>query len=269
MRNDVFPWIPWHEDRYSNATKWFSSPWQDQIYRPLCIQYCIQGPLADDEEELRGYCRMTSTEFDEPWNRFWPKIKERKFTLEDGTLHNEFGDEVRAWQRKQPQQKSSAGKEGARVRWERERAAAAAAAAGETAPDEWAEVKAAAEIYNTAATQHAWPACDKLTDTRKKKLRARLKDAGGLEGWKTALEKAAASDFLMGRTARDDKHTNWKLDLDFLLQESSFTKLMEGKYDNRTSPGGGGTNPRGRAASVEERRAAIARAVGIAPRVEP
>lgn len=102
--------------------------------------------------------------------------------------------------------------------------------------DECFDCDRAIEIFNSAAERAKptpLPRCEKLTSERKSKLRARLKDIGGIEGWKAAIEKALASDFLMGRVRRDSAHRNWKLDIDFILNEAKFTKLMEGAYDNR------------------------------------
>ncbi|MBL1438356.1 MAG: helix-turn-helix domain-containing protein [Rhodobacteraceae bacterium] len=87
------------------------------------------------------------------------------------------------------------------------------------------------EFYNGAATACGWPLCQKATKPRLAKMQARLIDAGGISGWRAALEKAGASDFLCNRT-----RTSFTASIDFLLQESSFAKLMEGNYDNRTTP---------------------------------
>jgi hypothetical protein len=84
----------------------------------------------------------------------------------------------------------------------------------------------AVDRWNEVAQSQNLPVVQRLTSPRKAKLRARLNDCGGLEGWSAALEKLASSDFLTG------KKTDWKADFDFLLQEKSFTKLMEGAYDN-------------------------------------
>lgn len=68
----------------------------------------------------------------------------------------------------------------------------------------------------------------RLTETRRRALRKRLAECGGLDGWHQALAKVEASDFLAGRSK------DWRADFDFLLKASKFTKLMEGGYDNRT-----------------------------------
>lgn len=82
----------------------------------------------------------------------------------------------------------------------------------------------AVSYYNKFAKSNGLSVCQKLTKARKSKLRARLSDCGGMDGWRIAVDKIAESDFLMGRK------TDWKASFDFLLQEKSFTKLMEDGY---------------------------------------
>lgn len=66
----------------------------------------------------------------------------------------------------------------------------------------------------------------RLTVPRRAKLRARLKECGGIDGWRAALQSIESNPFFAG-----DNQRGWKADLDFMLQEKSFTKLMEGGYD--------------------------------------
>lgn len=92
------------------------------------------------------------------------------------------------------------------------------------------DVSEAVAGYNEAATRNAWPSVQKMTAARRKALRARLADCGGLDGWRCAIGKAEASDFLCGRTAKP-----WTgFGFDWLTKPANFTKLMEGNYDNRT-----------------------------------
>ena len=88
----------------------------------------------------------------------------------------------------------------------------------------------AVQLYNETAKEAGWPLAQKLTKPRESGLKARLRDAGGLEGWHIAMDKAKASPFLRGETGSD---RNWRPDLDFFLQAKSFTRLMEGGYDGR------------------------------------
>lgn len=93
------------------------------------------------------------------------------------------------------------------------------------APPERSQADIAFELYNETANRVGLSKAQVFTDARKTKLKARLKDAGGLEGWKMALAKVEASPFLTG------KRQDFKADLDFMLQKSSFVKIMEGRYD--------------------------------------
>jgi hypothetical protein len=90
------------------------------------------------------------------------------------------------------------------------------------------EMQMAVSSYNAMADRAGLPKVQKFTDTRKSKLRQRLKDCGGLAGWQEALKLVEESDFLRG-----SGNEGWKADIDFLLQEKSFTRLMEGFYNNR------------------------------------
>ena len=85
------------------------------------------------------------------------------------------------------------------------------------------DAEIALERYNhLAAELRLRPALGLNTD-RRAKLRARLRELGGLDGWTAALDKVRESDFIAsGR---------WQsFGLDSLLQPSTLTKLMEGKY---------------------------------------
>lgn len=97
------------------------------------------------------------------------------------------------------------------------------------------ETAAALLAYNRVAEELDWPRAVRLTPARIAKLRERLTECGGIEGWHQAMARARGSPFLRGEKGRDKAHESWSPDLDFFLQQSSFTKLMEGKYDDRSS----------------------------------
>lgn len=100
----------------------------------------------------------------------------------------------------------------------------------------------AVQSYNEAANANGWPKVQKLTPQRRAALKARLRESGGIDGWQVALSKASASDFLCGRSGREPFFASF----DFLTRQSSFTKLMEGSYDNRDRQAGRDGNARGR-----------------------
>jgi hypothetical protein len=91
----------------------------------------------------------------------------------------------------------------------------------------------AIEAYNLVAKELDWPQAVQISDARISKLRKRLEECGGLAGWRAAMARARGSPFLRGESGRDKAHEKWVPDLDFFLQQASFTKLMEGKYDDR------------------------------------
>jgi uncharacterized protein YoaH (UPF0181 family) len=108
---------------------------------------------------------------------------------------------------------------------------------GDARAREAATVRAMVDAYNEVARAVGWSQA-RHTKGRVPALRARLKDAGGLDGFRDALAKARASPFLTGENDR-----GWRADLDFLLQARSFNKLMEGGYDAK--PNGRGADHNG------------------------
>ena len=70
---------------------------------------------------------------------------------------------------------------------------------------------------------------NKLTDSRKKKLLARLQEQGK-ENIIKAIDIASESDYLKGKNDR-----NMKMDFDWLIaNDTNIVKVLEGKYCNKT-----------------------------------
>lgn len=111
------------------------------------------------------------------------------------------------------------------------------------------DVGEAVRAWNELAARCDLASVQKLTDARRRKLAARLRDCGGLAGWRAALGKVEASRFLRGENDR-----GWRADFDFMLQESSFVKLMEGKYDDRNPQPAGKRYENGFAQLIAEGR---------------
>lgn len=114
--------------------------------------------------------------------------------------------------------------------------AAAAPASGPVpapaGPDSTPEM-AALKIYNEMAGRAGLPLAQMLSAARKSKLRQRLKECGGIEGWRVACRKIEESPHCTG-----DNDRGWRADFDFMLQQKSFTRLMEGSYDAKKPTGG-------------------------------
>lgn len=81
------------------------------------------------------------------------------------------------------------------------------------------------ELYNTVCG--SYPRLVKMSEKRKKAIRARMSTGYTVEDFKTLFRKAEASDFLKGKNKR-----NWRADFDWLICDSNMTKTLEGKYDN-------------------------------------
>lgn len=70
---------------------------------------------------------------------------------------------------------------------------------------------------------------ERITESRKKHIKARLA-SNSREEITIAFHKANESDFLCGVNDR-----GWKADFDWLMKnDSNITKVLEGKYDNKT-----------------------------------
>lgn len=67
----------------------------------------------------------------------------------------------------------------------------------------------------------------KLSDSRKKAIKARLNDFG-LEEIKRAFALTEQSDFLKGTNA-----TGWQAGFDWLMKPANLTKVLEGNYENK------------------------------------
>ena len=83
---------------------------------------------------------------------------------------------------------------------------------------------------NKILTKYGLTKIRDLTEERKSKLKERCKSVDGFENFLFHLDVALGeSSFLRGE---NDK--GWSADFDFLLQKSSWQKLLEGKYKDKT-----------------------------------
>ena len=71
------------------------------------------------------------------------------------------------------------------------------------------------------------PKVIKITDTRKRLIKTRLKE-NTKEDMAKVFKKAGASDFLNARTS-----ANYQANIDFILQKTKFLRILEGQYDNK------------------------------------
>lgn len=82
------------------------------------------------------------------------------------------------------------------------------------------------EAWNELADVCGLPKVTKLTDSRRRRLTARIKQWPEIESWQAALRSIHDNTWMHGGNDR-----GWRADFDFLLQDKSFTRLVEGTYD--------------------------------------
>ena len=75
----------------------------------------------------------------------------------------------------------------------------------------------------------------KLSDSRKKAIKARLSDFG-MDEIKRAFALTEQSDFLKGTNA-----TGWQAGFDWLMKPANLTKVLEGNYENKHKAGKAGS----------------------------
>jgi predicted phage replisome organizer len=85
------------------------------------------------------------------------------------------------------------------------------------------------------------PAVNKLSDSRKKAIKARINSGYTVEDLKKCFEKAENSSFLKGKNSR-----NWHADFDWLLKDANIAKVLDGKYDDYNSNSSNNTEQAGK-----------------------
>lgn len=81
----------------------------------------------------------------------------------------------------------------------------------------------------------SYPQIQKMSDTRRKAIRARWNEYCSIDKFAELFRKAEASDFMRGKNKRD-----WAATFDWMLKDSNMAKILEGNFDNRRSCGPGG-----------------------------
>lgn len=76
----------------------------------------------------------------------------------------------------------------------------------------------------------SYPTLRKMSDERKKHVRARLKDYT-LDDFEEMFKIAEASSFLKGNNPR-----KWRATFDWLMNDSNMTKVLEGNYNDKDKP---------------------------------
>ena len=86
-------------------------------------------------------------------------------------------------------------------------------------------------LYHEILPKH--PECKKITTKRAGHIRQRWSsgDLPDLKTWRDYFDHVSRSDFLCGRAPPTERYpTPFRADIDFLINESNYTKIYEGKY---------------------------------------
>jgi uncharacterized protein YdaU (DUF1376 family) len=270
------PYIPFYPSDWLAGTRGLSAAETGVYITILCMIYEREAPLDMPRDRLARLCGCTVTNFERALSAL---IDGGKLIIKDGGLWNKRAEcelELRS-------SKRSNAKRSANARWEKPKEKQGAIDASASIPqcendanqnqnqnhiEEGIDANAsivlsapapplpladAVTCYNEAAAQVGWPQVQKLTPARSAALKARLRDCGGIEGWRVAMDKAKASDFLTGRS-----HKPWTgFGFDWITKQANFSKLMEGNYDNRTGDVSG-SNARGKRPGMVDAFAAVA-----------
>lgn len=78
------------------------------------------------------------------------------------------------------------------------------------------------------------PQVKEITENRKRVIGLRWAKHPTWEFWQQFWSRVEKSDFLAGRSGRGEGHENWMPNLDWLLTEKHFLKVLEAGYDCRT-----------------------------------
>jgi hypothetical protein len=96
--------------------------------------------------------------------------------------------------------------------------------------------QAAFDAWNALAAATNVKAARLLAPDRRLKLRKRLAECGGLDGWQYALEQVRNSDLWQGLVPGRNGGPGWVGSFDDILSPSKFRRLMEGCYTQGQMP---------------------------------
>lgn len=82
-------------------------------------------------------------------------------------------------------------------------------------------------LYNTTCS--SLERCTRLSDARRKAIKARFSSGYKLEDFKRAFEIVASNQFLLGNNKK-----NWRASFDWIIKDSSMAKILDGYYEDRT-----------------------------------
>lgn len=246
-------WMPFYVGDYLSATGRLTTE-QHGAYLLILLDYWKNGPPPNDDAVLAALARLSPS----AWRKAKPALL-GFFDIRDGMLIQKRVEKERERTSTITEERSKAGKAGAAKRWGADNQKNGKAVAngiglplangqqndapsqsqGSNEPIASTNVDVSAEptdkpltadeivdAWNVRMVPQGFPAVRRLTDTRKKQLKARIRE-NTIDDWQQAMAALERSAFCRG-----ENQTGWRADFDFLLQPKSFTKLLEGAYDH-------------------------------------
>ena len=248
--------MPLFGDRLFKSVTWIEASPAAQIaaLRLWWHAYAHQVPAAslpDNDRVLADHAGVSTTVF----RRLKPQALRGWIKCDDDRLYHPFLAEIAmdAWKRR-------VGHRARTLKWREKTPAVTVTPAsrdagqgqgerqgqgqgqrqGQDSAESEAAIDRAFTLWQEAAAREGWPEVMFLNSVRRWRLAQRLAESGGLDGWQAALEAASRAGFLKGP---DGRFHRW-FDLDWLLDEQKFTRLLEGRYAQRhgsvRADGGGG-----------------------------
>jgi len=99
-------------------------------------------------------------------------------------------------------------------------------------------IDAGFEAWARVAKDFSLPACRSVSDKRRRAMAARIKAAGSVEAFEAVLRReVAASPFLRGKRPPQPGRPAFIAHVDFVLQQASWDKLVDGFYSGKRSGG--------------------------------
>lgn len=91
--------------------------------------------------------------------------------------------------------------------------------------EEYIDYQQIADLYNETCV--SFPRLTKLSESRKKAIRARLKQYS-VDDFRQMFELAESSDFLKGKNDR-----NWSATFDWMVKDANMAKILDGNYSDK------------------------------------
>lgn len=243
-----FPALPLWTDAYLGDTTHLTTIEHGAYLLLLIAMWRNKGTLPNDDKLLARYARLQSNQ----WKRMKPILMEF-FTTEDGQItQGRLTDEYLSVEQHSRKQSNNS-----KARWLKNKKTSNATgkpkasqtdaplplplpSKEETSSNEDVPISTPLEIaimadrWNETADELDLPRITAFNDKRRRKAKLRLKDVGGLEGWERALAALRDSPFCLGENDR-----GWRANFDFMLQQESLLKLIEGAYQQSGRQGNG------------------------------